>query len=164
MDPLQIKLQDDLKTALKVGEKTEAGVLRFLLAQIHNQEIEHRSRGKSLPLTHEEILDVLSKEAKKRKESIELFKKGNRGDLVEREEAEIAFLTRYLPEELSREAIEKEVGNIIALGHKDFGSAMKEATKKMKGRVEGRVLSEIIKEKLGSSGDEERRGREESKK
>ena len=151
MDSLQTRLQDDLKTALKAGERVETGVLRFLLSQIHNREIEKRSQDKDLSLTNEEVLEVLSKEAKKRKESIELFKKGNRGDLVQKEEAEIAFLAKYLPEELPRETIEKEVEEIIALGHKDFGSVMREAMKKMKGRVESRMVGEIIKEKLGSS-------------
>ena len=151
MDSLQTRLQDDLKTALKAGERTETGVLRFLLAQIHNREIENRSHGKDLPLTHEEVIEVLSKEAKKIKESIELFKKGNRGDLVQKEEAEIVIVTKYLPEELPRETIEKEVEKLIALGHKDFGSVMREAMKKMKGRVESRMVGEIIKEKLGSS-------------
>ena len=151
MDSLQARLQEDLKTALKAGERTEADVLRFLLAQIHNREIEKRSEGKDLPLTNEEVLDVLGREAKKRKESIELFKKGNRGDLVQKEEVEIVIVTKYLPEELPRETIEKEVEEIIALGHKDFGSVMREAMKKMKGRVESRMVGEIIKEKLGSS-------------
>ncbi len=153
MDSLQTRLQNDLKTALKAGQGTETGVLRFRLCQIYNREIEHRSQGKDLPLAHEEILDVLSKEAKKRKEAIELFKKGNRGDLVQKEETEIAFVTKYLPEELPRETIEKEVEELIALGHKDFGSVMKEAMKKMKGRAESRLVGEIIKEKLGSSGE-----------
>ena len=151
MDSLQARLQDDLKTALKAGKRVEVDVLRFLLSQIHNREIEHRSQGKGLPLADEEVLEVLSKEAKKRKEAIELFKKGNRGDLVQKEEAEIVIVTKYLPEELPRETIEKEVEEIIALGHKDFGFVMKEAMKKMKGRVESRTVVEIIKEKLGSS-------------
>ena len=151
MNSLQRRLQDDLKTALKAGQRSEIDVLRFLLAQIHNREIENRSHGKDLPLADEEVLEVLSKEAKKRKEAIELFKKGDRGDLVQKEETEIVILGKYLPEELPRETIEKEVEEIITLGHKDFGSVMREAMKKMKGRVESRMVGEIIKEKLGSS-------------
>lgn len=151
MASLQERLQGDLKTALKAGERTETGVLRFLLSQIHNREIEHRSQGKDLPLAHEEVLDVLSKEAKKRKEAIELFKKGNRGDLVQKEEAEIVIVTKYLPEDLPRETIEKEVEELIALGHKDFGFVMREAMKKIKGRADSRMVGEIIKEKLGLS-------------
>ncbi|MBI2033986.1 MAG: GatB/YqeY domain-containing protein [Candidatus Liptonbacteria bacterium] len=155
MPSLHARLQDDLKSALKAGEKTKTDVLRFLLAQIHNREIEKRSQGKDLPLTEEEVLEVLSKEAKKRKEAIGLFKKGNRRDLVQKEETEIVIVSNYLPEELPRETIEKEVEEIIASGQvqKDFGSVMKEAMKKMKGRVESRMVSEIIKEKLGSSGE-----------
>lgn len=148
---LHAKLQDDLRGALKSGEKVEAEVLRFLLAIIHNREIEKKTQGKDPSLSDEEIIEVLSKEAKKRKEAIELFKKGDRGDLVSKEEAEIKIVLKFLPQELSREAIGKEIENIIASGRKDFSSVMKEAMSKMKGRADSRLVAEIIKEQLGSS-------------
>lgn len=149
MAPLHAKLQDDLKNALKSGERTETGVLRLLLASIHNREIEKKTQGKDPSLSDEEVIEVLSKEVKKRKEAIELFKKGNRGDLAQKEEAEIKVIVRFLPQELSREEIEKEIEKLVASGQKDFGSVIKEAMSKMKGRADSRLVAEIIKEKLG---------------
>jgi len=146
--PLFLRITNDLKNALKSGSKEKAGVLRFLLAQIHNKEIEKYAAQKELKLNDEEVIDVLGKEAKKRREAIELFKKGGREDLVKKEEEELKILEEYLPRQLSEDEAKAVVDELIAQGFNDFNSLMREAMKKMKGRAEGRLVGELIKEKL----------------
>lgn len=142
------RLNEDLKNALKSEDSQKAAVLRFLLAQIKNKEIEKRA-GLNKELSDEEIIEVLQKEVKKRKEAIELFKKGGREDLVLKEEAELRIISEYLPPPMSKEEVEAAVQNIINKGMNNFNEVMKEATKLLRGRVDGKALVEIVKEKLG---------------
>ena len=99
-------------------------------------------------LTDEEVVTLLQKDAKRRKESIELFKQGKRDDLVAKEEADLLVLGEYIPKELSRAEIEKMVDDVKAQGFTDFSSAMRETMKLVKGRADGKVVGEVIKEKL----------------
>ena len=98
----------------------------------------------------EEAVTVLQKDIKRRKESIELFRQGKREDLVEKEEADLAVIAAYVPKELSREELEKIVGDVIAAGAKDFNSAMRETMKVVKGRADGKAVGEAIKAKLSA--------------
>ena len=140
------RLREDLKTALLGGDKERAGVLRFLLAEIHNKEKEKQAGEQSL--SEEEAISVLQKEMKKRKEAVELFKKGGRDDLIKKEEAEIAVIESYLPKQLTPAEIKAVIDKIFESGSKDFNSLMREAMKELKGRADGRVVSELVKEKL----------------
>ena len=149
--PLKQKLLKDLKEAMKAGDRERLGVLRLLTSAIHNKEIEKRSKSTSEELTEEEVTNVLSSEAKKRRESIDFFKKGGREDLAKNEQKEAEIIQRYLPKQMSPEEIEKEVGGILqgAPELSDFGLAMKEVMKTLKGKADAKIISEVIKKKLG---------------
>lgn len=136
---------------MKNADQDRVGILRLLLSSIHNEEIAKRSRGGESVLTTDEEVVVLKREAKKRKEAIDLYRQGGRTDLAEKEERELKVINQYLPPEMSREAIEEVVKKVVAAGAKDFGSAMKEAMKDLKGKADGQTVAEIIKSVLGSS-------------
>jgi len=146
------KLNEDLKTALKGGDSFKTGVIRMILTSVKNKEIEKRSKGQESALTEEELIALLMKEAKKRKESADIYKQGGRDDLAQKEEQEFEFIKNYLPEQLSEEEIEKIVKVAIektnAKEIKDIGRVMAEAMKELKGKAQPGVVSEIIKRNL----------------
>ncbi|OGY65914.1 MAG: hypothetical protein A3A04_02440 [Candidatus Harrisonbacteria bacterium RIFCSPLOWO2_01_FULL_40_28] len=145
------KIEEDLILALKSGESDVVDVLRLVKTAFKNKEIEKRGKGEASELIDEDVLVILNREVKKRKEAIELFKKGNREDLVKKETLEIAILERYLPESLSREKIEHIVTDVIKSGTyeaKDFGLVMREVMKELRGKADGGVVMEIIKREL----------------
>jgi uncharacterized protein YqeY len=142
------KVTDDIKQAMKSGDTIRRDTLRMLIASINNAEI-----AKQADLEESDILGVISKEVKRHQESIEAFKKGNRADLVAKEEAELAILEGYLPKQMSREeviAAAKEVMAAVgASGPGDKGKVMKELMPKLKGRADGKEINEIVTELLG---------------
>ena len=105
---LRQKIQDDQITALKSGEKTKLGILRFILAQIKNKEIDKKSE-----LTDEETMVVLRKVIKELKESVEAFEKGVRKELAEDNKKQLEIASVYLPSEISDEELKKEVEKVI---------------------------------------------------
>lgn len=130
---------------MKEKDEIVVSALRNLKAQIKNVEIENKK-----PLTDEEVMSVVAKKVKQHKDSIESFKAGNRNDLVEVEEKQMAVLTKYLPEAMSEDevrAIVKEVSTNATSS--DFGRIMKEVMARCKGRTDGSVVSKIVKEVLG---------------
>ena len=137
------KINEDLKTAIKQGDKISKSVLRYLKSEIHNREI---SIGSSL--TDEQIIDVLNKQAKQRRESIEAFKNGNRIDLVQREEKELSIIMNYLPNQLSETEIENIVKEGIietkATSSKDIGKVMSWVMPKVKGKADGKIISVAV--------------------
>jgi len=145
------RITGDLKTAMKSGDHARVDALRFILAGVQGAEKEKFAKAPGVALTDEEAISVLQKEAKRRKESIELFKKGNRPDLVSKEEADLKILSEYVPKELSVEEVEKVVEALIAKGVSDFNSLMKEAMKELKGRADGKTVGEVVKRKLTST-------------
>ncbi len=147
-DMLKEKLNDELRDSLKSGTTEKTGVLRFLLAQLHNREIEKRSTGQAPVLSDDEIIEVFQREVKKRKEAIELFKKGGRQELVQKEERELAVINEYLPASLNREELENIIAELQQQGFHDFNSLMKQGMKKVKGRADGALMSEIVRGKL----------------
>jgi uncharacterized protein YqeY len=147
---LKEQLTNDLKDAMRQRDNLRRDVLRFTLAALHNAEIAARKE-----LSDGEELGVLVKEAKSRRESIEEFRKAARQDLVDKEEAELAILQPYLPQQLSRDEIASTVRDIIAQaganGPKDFPKVMPVAMQQLKGRADGREVNEVVKELLGGS-------------
>lgn len=143
------RLKDDIKNAQKTGDNTRLSVLRMLSAAIHNREIEKFGSGDKNPLTDAETIQVVQKEVKKRKEAAELFAKGGRKELALKEEEELAILSVYLPPAVGREEMERAVEEAIKEGAKDMGSVMKSARQKLTGQVDGKELSEIVRQKLG---------------
>lgn len=146
------KIADDLKSAMKSGDDFQVGVLRLLLSSFRNKEIEKKSKGLEPDLSEEEIVEVLSKEAKKRREAVELYGKAEREDLASKERKELEIIQKYLPAQLSEEEIGKSVRLAIkrtgAKDIKDFGRAMAEAMKELKGRADAKTVSEIVKRNL----------------
>jgi uncharacterized protein YqeY len=142
------RIQDDLKRSLKAKDGTRVSVLRFLLAGVKNREIEKKES-----LSDDEILTEIASSAKRRRESIEAFKDGGRQDLVDKEEAELAILAEYLPEQISAEEVRKIAEEIIeaveARSSADIGKVMKEIMPRVRGKTDGKIVNQIVKEILG---------------
>ena len=145
---LRDKIAADVKAAMIAKESAKLGALRMLQSAIKNREIDMRPD----PITPEEVMNVVKKLVKQRKESIEQFQAAGRTDLVEQETAELKVLEVYLPAQMGREQIEALVTEVIAaLGAKsvkDMGPVMKEVIAKSGGAADNKVVSEVIKSKL----------------
>lgn len=145
---LKEQLNDDLKNAMKAKDENRVGTIRLLKDAIGKFEISRPKDAK--PLTEPELIGVVEKQVKQRREAIELYQKGNRQDLVAKEQAELAILETYMPKQLSRDEIKTEVEAIIAvLGTKEFPKVMREASAKLKGRADGKTVNEIVRELTG---------------
>jgi hypothetical protein len=148
--PLKAQLESDLKEAMRQQDVRRREVLRMALAALRNAEI---AAGRALE--DPEALDVLAKEAKRRQESIEEFRKAGRQDRVEQEEAELAVLTAYLPKQLTREEIEQVARAVIeqtgASGPRDIGKVMPVLMQQLRGRADGREVNAVVRELLASS-------------
>ena len=146
---LKERLKEDMKAALKAKDKVKLSTIRMIQSLIKNAEIEKRGE-----LTDEEIVQLLMKYAKQRKESIELYQKGGRQDLVEKEKAELAVVESYLPKQMSEEEVRALVEEAIresgATSPKDLGKVMKLVMPKVKGRADGSLANRIAKELLSS--------------
>ena len=147
------QLSEDLKTAMRTKDQTRIGAIRMLKAAITNFEIargDSKSKDSDKPITEAELLGVVEKQIKQRRDAIEMYKQGNRPELAAKEEAEIAVLAAYLPKQLSRDEVRAEVEGIVtALGTKEFPKVMREAAAKLKGRADGKMINEVVKELTG---------------
>jgi len=145
---LKQKLNDDLRQALKGGDKCHSSVIRLIMSAVHNSEIAKRAS-----LEDKDILGVIAKEAKQRKESIEAFKQGGRQDLVNQEEAELAILEEYLPEQMNRDEIvaaaRKVIDEVGAQSQRDMGKVMGKLMPQLKGKADGKVINEVVTGLLG---------------
>ena len=141
------RIEGDLKTAMKSGEKRRVSTIRFLLAALKNEKIQAQRE-----LTNEEIEAALRRSVKQRKDSIEQYGRGGRQDLVDAETEELAILEGYLPKGLSEADIEAALKQVIAekslSSQKDVGLAMKELMARHKGRVDGKQAQEIARRLL----------------
>ncbi len=141
------KLKQDMVSAMKNKEKEKLAVIRMVKAAMDQEHIDHKRE-----INEELLIDVLSKQIKMRQDAISEFKKGNRGDLVSKNEEEITWLQEYLPSQLTLEEVEKVIDDVFKevnpTSQKDMGSIMKIATPKLKGRCDMKQVSEKIKEKL----------------
>lgn len=160
---LKQQIQSDTLSAAKNKEEIALSVLRMLRAAILSKEKEKRYKlSKSMTeaeleeksaLTDAEIIETISSEAKKRKESIIAFEKGNRPELVEKEKKELEILMKYLPEQIGEEELKKMVKDAIdkvgAKEIKDMGKVMAELMPKVKGKADGGAISKIAKELMG---------------
>ena len=145
---LKAKLQQDLKEALRQRDEVRKRVLRMALTAIKNAEVEARGE-----LTEDQILTLLQKEAKKREETLEALAGADRPDLVAQERAELEVLRSYLPRQLSREEIEAAAREVIAQvgasGPRDIGKVMRPLMAQLRGRADGRLVNQIVRELLG---------------
>jgi len=159
------KIQENLKQALLSKDEARVSTLRMLLAAIGNKEIEKRTKfskenpnakeaelQKNSELQNEEVQQIIAGEAKKHRESIEMFQKGNRQDLVGKETKELKILEAYLPEQMGEEEVRKLVKEAIAsTGAKtpqEMGKVMSALMPKIKGKADGSLVSRIVKELL----------------
>ncbi|MFC1948630.1 GatB/YqeY domain-containing protein [Chloroflexota bacterium] len=144
---LKEKLNDDLKQAMRGGDKVRVSVIRLALSAVKNAEI-----TKQGALESNDILGIIAKEARQRQESIEAFKQGNRADLVAQEEAELAILQEYLPKQMTRDEVVAEARRIIeevgAQEPGDKGKVMPRLIAELKGKADGRQINEVVTELL----------------
>jgi len=139
-----MQLTDQIKEAMKARDAQALNALRYLLSLIKNVEIDTKKE-----LTDEEIISLLQKEVKRRRDAINQFKSANRQDLVDAEEAQLVFLVKFLPKQLTKEEIEAEMKPLVdALSQKDMSTAMREIMPKFKGRADGKMVSDIVKAML----------------
>ncbi len=137
------QIQSDLAAAQKARDQVKVDCLRFLLGAVFNLQIE---KGKDYVLTDNDMLSVLSKQVKTHNESIEMFGKAGRADLVDREKAELAILQAYLPEQMSEEDVKVKVAEIKAKNpNADFGTLMKFSMAELKGKADGALVANILK-------------------
>ena len=141
------RLQVDLRQAMKSGDTVRRSVIRLLMAAITNAE-----KARQTELSDEDMLGLIAKEVRQRKESITAFRQGKREDLASQEEAEMAVLLGYLPEQLSHEEIVNAVRRIIqdvgATGPRDKGKVMPVVMKELKGKADGREVNQVVSELL----------------
>ena len=145
------KINVDLKSAMKEGDKTKLTTVRSIRALI----LEFEKSGSGKELTGEEEIKLLSSAAKKRKDSIEQFKNAGRDDLAEKEEAELNILMSYLPKQLTEEEIDKEVKRIgeeiNAISKDDFPKLMPEVMKQLKGKADGKLVKKSVENYLSNN-------------
>ena len=144
---LQEKLEGDLRASMRARDELKLSVIRLARAAIHNQEID---KGK--PLQDEEVISVLASQVRQRKERIEEFRKGNRTDMVVREEAELEVLMEYLPEQLSPEEIkglaQQAIDELGATGPSEKGKVMGLIMPRLKGKADGNVVNQMVSQLL----------------
>lgn len=145
---LRDRIGDDMREAMKARDRLRVGALRMLMAAVKNTEVE-----KLHQLSDDEVLEVVAREAKRRRESIEAFEQGGRRDLVDKEAAELAVLEGYLPARLTEEEIsllvEEAIAETGASTPKQMGEVMKALIPKIRGRADGAQVSALVKARLG---------------
>ncbi len=146
---LEKQLLEDMKAAMKSGDKLRLETIRGLRAQLKNAEIE-----KGAPLTDEDVIQVLMRAAKKRKESIEQFKAVGREDRAQEEAEELKIIESYLPRQMDEAEIaalvEKVIAEVGATSPKDMGKVMGKIMPQVKGRADGKMVQQIVRQKLAS--------------
>ena len=144
---LKSKITEEIKNSLKNGDKDRVSALRLLLAAIKQKEIDSREQLSDL-----EVIQVITKLAKQRKESIDQYLKANRTDLAQKEELELKILSSYLPSQLSDKEVEKVIDETLqevgSTDKSEMGKIMGIITKKLKGRADMGKVSKLVREKL----------------
>ncbi|MDO8551768.1 MAG: GatB/YqeY domain-containing protein [bacterium] len=145
------QIQADIKESMKTGDQVKVSTLRFLLAQIQNRQIALKASSNE-PISEEEVVQVLQKQAKERRESIEAYRKAGRDDLQGKEEHELEILNKYLPQQIGEEELVKIVQETVAesgaAGLSDFGKVMKAVMEKVRGKADGKVVAIVVKKLL----------------
>ena len=146
---MKSRLEDDLRQAMRDRDTLRRDVIRYMRSEIRNQEIRVQD-----DLDDQGVVQVLSRQAQQRRDSIEAFSEANRNDLVEKEQAELAIIMEYLPQQMSREEITELVRQVVtevgAEGPGDMGKVMSRIMPQVRGRAEGREVNAIVMETLRS--------------
>ena len=147
---LKERIAKDLNDALKARDDRKLSALRLLRTEIKRREVSGQKRD----LSEAEVLEAISTLVKQRRESIRLFREGQRQDLVQKEEEELQILLSYLPQPFSQTEIEALIDRVIgetqATGPRDHGKVMKAVMNQVMGRAEGKAVSETVKQKLSN--------------
>jgi len=141
---LKEKLLGDLKRAMKEKDRSALNAIRMITNDIKNREIELRRE-----LDDGEIAQLISAQVRKREEAIEQFRKGNRMDLVEEESRQVELLKSYLPKPLSQEELSQMIDEAIEEAGADLGKVMRLIMPKVRGRADGKLVNQMVRNKLG---------------
>jgi uncharacterized protein len=144
---LRERLTTQMKVAMKSRDTLRLSVIRMVLSSVKNRDIELRRE-----MTDAEIIETIGTLCKQRRESIRLFKEAGRQELVDKEEAELALMMEFLPQQLTRDElaalVDQAIAETSAAGGKDMGKVMKALMPSVTGRADGKLVSEVVKEKL----------------
>lgn len=143
MATLETRLQEELTAARKSQDKAGTLLLGTIIADVRNRAIELRK-----DLSDDDVVEVIRRGIKKRRESIEMYEKGNRMDLAEKERAEVGMLEKYLPAQVNPDEIRAAVRAVIAGGANNVGAVMGKVMPQFKGRAEGGTINAIVREEL----------------
>ena len=145
---LKTKINEDLNAAMKAKDNVRTETLRSIRAEILKMD----KSGMNREMNEEEEIELISRQAKMRKESIEMFAQAGRQDLVDKENAQLVIISEYLPAQMSADEAEGIVSKIISdsgtTSQKDFGKVMGEVMKALKGKIDGKIIQELVKSKL----------------
>lgn len=148
---LKDRIGEDIKSAMKAKDKIRLETVRSIKKVILEKEVALRPKGQDI-LTEEQEIELLSQQAKQRRDSIEQYRNGGREDLAEKEAQELAIIETYLPKQLSDEEVNSVLDEIItsvgATSAKDLGKVMGVAMKQLKGKADGKKIQAMVKEKL----------------
>ncbi|MGB5710321.1 MAG: GatB/YqeY domain-containing protein [Waterburya sp.] len=148
---LKEQIGEDIKTAMKAKDKIRLQTVRSIKKAILDKEVELRPKGQD-SLSQEQEIELLSQQAKQRRDSIEQFKNAGRDDLADKESQELGIIETYLPEQLGDEEVETIIDEIIssscAASMKDLGKVMGAAMKQLKGKADGKKIQALVKSKL----------------
>ena len=150
---LKQRIEDDLKTALKAGEKQRLSCLRMVKAKVQEKQVELRGKqGPEAKLSDHDVTNVVSAYAKQRRDSIESYEQAGREDLAANERAELEILAAYLPQQMSEGDVAAIVDEAVresgASEPKDMGAVMKLVMPKIKGRADGKLVNRIVQSRL----------------
>jgi uncharacterized protein YqeY len=140
---LGLRIQDSMNAARKAQDKPRTLLLGTILSAIKNREIELARTP-----TDEEVIEVIRRGIKTRRESVEQYQKAGRGDLADQESGEIVILQEYLPPDVDPAEIRAMVQSVIESGTRDVGKVMAQVMPKFKGRADGKVINQIVREEL----------------
>ncbi|MEL6578959.1 MAG: GatB/YqeY domain-containing protein [Cyanobacteria bacterium J06621_12] len=148
---LKEQIGEDIKTAMKAKDKVRLQTVRGIKKAILEKEVELRPKGIDT-LSEEQEIELLSQQAKQRRDSISQFRDAGRDDLADKESEELAIIETYLPAQVSNEEVEKIIDELIATSGattmKDLGKVMGPAMKQLKGKADGKKIQELVKSKL----------------
>jgi uncharacterized protein YqeY len=152
---LKDRIHDDIKAAMKAGDKRRRDALRLVESQFQSREVDLRGKhGVDYQIEDDEALAVIARAAKQRRESVESYRKGGREDLATGEEAELAIIEEYLPtalgEEELRAVVQEAISEAEATSPRDMGAVMRIVMPKVRGRADGKAVNEMVKSMLAS--------------
>jgi uncharacterized protein YqeY len=149
---LHQQIEAELKSALKSGEKEKTGILRFLIAAIKNHQIEIKAKGEEY-LKDEDVIAVIRRQVKQRKDSIAEYEKGGRPELADKEKAELDILENYLPaqagEDKIREVVKSKMQELNIADKSGFGKLMGAAMAEIRGQADGDAVKKVVEKELG---------------